>query len=83
LPGITPKSINELFEIVGGMSNFSVELACYMVELYKMDLRDLLLPKNSAAVKLDIKENPITGMIYLPGVTEKRISSIEEATQIF
>jgi hypothetical protein len=51
-----------------------------MVELYKMDLRDLLLPKGHAAVKLDIKENPANGMIYLPGVTEKKISSIEEAT---
>lgn len=65
------------------MSNFKTNLACYMVELYKMDLRDLLLPKGAAAVKLDIKENPVNGMIYLPGVTEKRINSIEEATQIF
>jgi Kinesin motor domain len=65
------------------MNNFNVDLACYMVELYKVDLRDLLLPKNAAAVKLDIKENPANGMIYLPGVTEKRITSIEEATTIF
>jgi hypothetical protein len=45
MPGITPRAINEMFEIVGGMSNYSVDLHCYMVELYKMDLRDLLLPK--------------------------------------
>jgi len=41
------------------------------------------LPKGHAAVKLDIKENPANGMIYLPGVTEKKITSIEEATTIF
>ena len=48
-----------------------------------MDLRDLLLPKGAQAVKLDIKENPANGMVYLPGVTEKKISTIEEATHIF
>jgi hypothetical protein len=42
-----------------------------------MDLRDLLLPKGAQAVKLDIKENPANGMVYLPGVTEKKISTIE------
>jgi hypothetical protein len=72
-----------MFEIVGTMSNYSVDLSCYMVELYKMDLRDLLLPKGGQAVKLDIKENPANGMVYLPGVTEKKISSIEEAIHIF
>lgn len=51
-----------------------------MVELYKTDLRDLLLPKNSAQQKLDIKENPANGMVYLTNVTIKNISSIEEAT---
>jgi hypothetical protein len=83
MPGITPRAINEMFEIVGGMNNYNVELFCLMVELYKQDLRDLLLPKGHGAVKLDIKENPANGMIYLPGVTEKKITSIEEATTIF
>jgi S-adenosylhomocysteine hydrolase len=44
-PGITPRSIEELFNTVHSMNNFDVKLICYMVELYKEDLRDLLLPK--------------------------------------
>lgn len=72
-----------MFEILGSMTNYSVDLSCYMVELYKLDLRDLLLPKHAQQVKLEIKENPVNKMVYLPGVTEKKISSIEEAIHIF
>jgi len=47
-PGLTPRSIHELYQIVGAMkSNFEVELSCYMVEIYKGELRDLLVPKNT------------------------------------
>jgi hypothetical protein len=31
------------------MNNFNITLTCYMVELYKIELRDLLLPKGTAA----------------------------------
>ncbi len=51
-----------------------------MVELYKVELRDLLLPKGSTAQKLEIKENnALGGMVYIPGVTEVKISSVPEA----
>jgi hypothetical protein len=36
-----------MFDIVDSMNNYTIDLACYMVELYKMDLRDLLLPKGA------------------------------------
>lgn len=45
MPGLTPRSIVELFDIVGEMTNYDIKLKCYMVELYLNDLRDLMLPK--------------------------------------
>jgi len=59
------------------MNNFEVKLSCYMVELYKTDLRDLLLPKGAPQAKLEIKESPaLGGMVYIPGVTETQVKSI-------
>jgi hypothetical protein len=55
-----------------------------MVELYKTDLRDLLLPKGTVQAKLEIKENPaLQGMVYIPFVTEKQITTVHEAINIF
>ena len=46
LPGLTPRSIQELFDIVGGSSDtFEISLSCYLVEIYRGQLRDLLLDK--------------------------------------
>ena len=83
-PGITPRAIDELFTTVGGMNIYDVKLTCYMVELYKTDLRDLLLPRGQAPIKLDIKESAaLGGMVYIPGVTEIPIKSIPETIKIF
>lgn len=58
-PGLTPRAISELYSIVGGMKQFNVELSCYMVEIYKGEMRDLLLPKNAKdRPKLEVKMNP-------------------------
>lgn len=43
MPGLTPRSIVEMFEILKTMNNFNTRLRCYMVELYLSQLRDLLL----------------------------------------
>jgi hypothetical protein len=64
MPGLTPRSIVEMFEILKTMTNFDVKLKCYMVELYLNALRDLLKPKDSQAVELDIKEKD-NGMIEI------------------
>ncbi len=45
MPGLTPRAIVEMFEILKTMSNFDIKLKCYMVELYLDSLRDLLKPK--------------------------------------
>ena len=55
-PGLTPRSINELYSIIGNMKQHEVQLSCYMVEIYKGELRDLLLPKNAKdRPKLEIR----------------------------
>lgn len=83
-PGITPRSIAELYDSVKLMNNFDVRLSCYMVELYKTDLRDLLLPKDRPQVKLDIKENPAENfMVYIPQITPTPIGTMEDAIRIF
>jgi hypothetical protein len=81
MPGITPRSITELFNLTKDMTNFDVKLTCYMVELYKVELRDLLLPKGAVPVHLDIKK--IGNMVEIKGVTEMSIESIDETIKIF
>ena len=53
-----------------------------MVELYKEELRDLLLPKNAPKNNLEIKESA-SGMVVINGVTEVELNSISEANRIF
>jgi len=50
-PGLTPRSINELFRLVEQSSNLEYSISCYMVEIYKGELRDLLVDKK-------VKERP-------------------------
>jgi len=40
-----------------------------MVELYKDEIRDLLLPKNAPKQPLEVKDSA-TGMVVINGVTE-------------
>lgn len=43
-PGVTPRAIHELFNIVARDSGkYSFSISCYMLELYQDDLADLLL----------------------------------------
>lgn len=64
MPGLTPRSIQELFDITGSMKQFNVQMSCYMVEIYKGELRDLLVSKQvKDKPKLDIKlsqDNQVT-----------------------
>jgi len=75
MPGLTPRAIVEMFEILKTMTNFDIKLKCYMVELYLNALRDLLLPKESDRLDLEIKENA-SGMVEIKGVTELELTSI-------
>ena len=43
LPGLTPRGVSELFQILDrDSSKFSAKVSCYMLELYQDDLQDLL-----------------------------------------
>jgi hypothetical protein len=55
MPGLTPRAIVEMFEILKSMTNFDIKLKCYMVELYLDGLRDLLKPKGAEEKPLEIK----------------------------
>ena len=82
MPGLTPRAIVEMFEILKTMSNFDIKLKCYMVELYLDSLRDLLKPKKEEEKALDIKESA-NGMVVIHGVTEVELNSISQTEQIF
>lgn len=75
MPGLTPRAIVEMFEILRTMTNFDIKLKCYMVELYLNHLRDLLKPPNTPEQELEIKES-VTGMVVINGVTEVGLTSI-------
>jgi hypothetical protein len=82
MPGLTPRSIAELFTLINEMKNFDVNLDCYMVEIYKGELRDLLLPKNEAKVKLELRMNP-EGQVVIKNVTMKNLATIEQCNEVF
>lgn len=68
-PGITPRSIEELFSHASQLeSTCDVTISCNMVELYLDTLIDLLPPKGKKGQHLDIKED-IKGMVYIQNIT--------------
>ena len=73
----------ELQDTFKSIKNVDVHLSCYMVELYKLELRDLLLPIDKTQVKLDIKESLTDFMVYIPQTTLTPFSTIEDAKKIF
>lgn len=83
LPGLAPRAIEELFVVVDSMKTFSVKLQCYMVEIYKGELRDLLLPKNARErPKLEVKQNA-EGFVVVKNSTMRQIRDMDELNEIF
>ncbi|VFQ99761.1 unnamed protein product [Cuscuta campestris] len=77
-PGLTPRATSELFRIMRQDSNkFSFSLKAYMVELYQDTLVDLLLPKSSKRLKLDIKKDS-KGMVVVENVSLVSVSTYED-----
>jgi hypothetical protein len=82
-PGLVPRSIVKLFEVLSTMTNYSHELSVYMVEIYLSELKDLLLKPGVAPKELEIKEDK-TGRIVIKNVTiEPNIKSVEQLENIF
>ena len=80
-PGLTPRAIVNMFDIIREMSNFRVKLKCYKVELYLNNLRDLLLPPGEPVRDLDIKEQ--AGKVVIQNCTEVEIVSVAQCEEIF
>ncbi|KAF7134580.1 hypothetical protein RHSIM_Rhsim08G0024500 [Rhododendron simsii] len=81
-PGLTPRAASELFGILKRDSkNVQFSLKVYMVELYQDVLVDLLLPKSSKRLKLDIKKDS-KGMVSIDNVTVVSISTLDELNSI-
>ncbi|GAQ87147.1 Myosin-related protein [Klebsormidium nitens] len=79
-PGLTPRAMRELFEIMQRDGNkYSFALKVYMLELYQDNLQDLLLPKKAPKEpkKLEIKKDA-KGMVVVEGATLVSVASIEE-----
>jgi len=84
LPGLTPRSIQELFGIISKMTTFEVKLKCYMVEIYKGELKDLLIPKAAKdRPKLEIKQDQTDGQVRINGVKMVELNTMEDCNQIF
>jgi len=65
------------------MTTFDVRLDCYMVEIYKGELKDLLLSKKVAErPKLDVKINA-EGQVVIKNVVIRNLSTIEECNDVF
>lgn len=77
MPGLTPRAIVEMFEVLKTMTNFDIKLKCYMVELYLNQLKDLLLPRGNPEKELEVKDTP-SGMVVINGVTEVDLTSISQ-----
>ena len=77
MPGLTPRAIVEMFEVLKTMTNFDIKLKCYMVELYLNQLKDLLLPRENPEKELEVKDTP-SGMVVINGVTEVDLTSISQ-----
>jgi len=62
---------------------FDVQLSCYMVEIYKGEMRDLLLPKNAKdRPKLEIRMNQ-QGQVQVKNVQVRQLENMEDTNQVF
>jgi hypothetical protein len=86
MDGIVPRSFNEMFEIKHRMEkdgHFTVKFECYMIELYLDKILDLLTTGHKSVKqsstqnqdKLDIREDAITGMVYVQNAKIKTLNT--------
>ena len=81
-PGLSPRAIAEVMRCVHrDSSTCSVKMECYMLELYRDDLVDLLLPQGSDAPKLDIKKDK-QGWVTVPNATMVSVATEAEITEV-
>ncbi|KAL3130979.1 hypothetical protein ABBQ38_000302 [Trebouxia sp. C0009 RCD-2024] len=90
-PGLTPRGITELFNILDRDSGkYTFAVSCYMLELYQDDLADLLLPASQKQQgpqkvrqpRLEIKKDA-KGMVIVPGAILVEVTSARELLATF
>jgi hypothetical protein len=78
-----PRGLEELYKIRRKLgAQFEMVFETYMVELYLDQLHDLLAPQGKAK-KLELREDPSTGMIHILGVQKNRVDTVEDALAIY
>lgn len=82
-PGLTPRAITEVMRCVHrDADKFAVKMECYMLELYRDDMIDLLLPTGSNdAPKLEIKKDK-KGWVTVPNATVVPVASEQEIIDV-
>mmetsp|Transcript_16795 Transcript_16795/g.25247 ORF Transcript_16795/g.25247 Transcript_16795/m.25247 type:complete len:1631 (-) Transcript_16795:170-5062(-) len=87
LPGLTPRSINEMYRLIHERTHCTVRVSTYFVELYNDNIVDLywLLDNKKGRgepprldIKLDSKK-----MVYIKNCIVKDASSAEELMELF
>jgi len=77
-PGITPRAIEEVYHVLSQMESFcDIKVTCFMVELYKDTLTDLLVGKENKkpTQNLKIKED-LNGNVYIQNVTVRIVRNM-------
>ncbi len=86
--------MDELFKIKQRMernNHYKVVLECYMLEIYKSNLEDSLYPTkqttntnmSTARPKLEIMEDPNSGMVFVQNLTKVNVESMSEALETY
>ena len=84
-----PRALTELFALkqkYEANQGFTINFECYIVELYLDQLHDLLYSPETAATdkpRLELREDPNTGMININNVQTCALTSIEDATEVY
>ena len=84
-PGIVPRAVEELFAITAANeSKFEVSLQCWMMEVYRENLVDLLSMKREgvAPPKLELYEDT-EGCVHVRNVVKTPVASLKEAMSIY
>ena len=82
-PGLAPRAMREVMRCIHRDSKkCSVNMECYMLELYRDDLVDLLRPQGASdAPKLEIKKDT-KGWVTVPNATVTEVSNEDEILDV-
>jgi len=79
-PGIYMRTFNELFKVARERSGWRVELTAAIIEIYNEEIRDLLVPPDKKAPKLQVRQEK--GRNHVPGLTLEPVSTPEDVDNL-